>query len=63
MTGDYNNATDGKFDIKKESEIVADLVVDALAYAGIIADKDLDRASEIAAEEILVRRSMESLRS
>jgi len=49
--------------LKEQSEIAADLVVDALIDAKIIELKDSDRASEIAAEEILVQRSMESLRS
>ncbi len=39
----------------------ADLIADALLYAGIIQDKDLDRATEIAEEEIIVRKSMGKL--
>lgn len=61
MTNNYNNETDGVFDIKKESKIVADLVVSELIDAKIIDPKDGDRASKIAAEEILVRRAMENL--
>ena len=61
MTDNYNNETFGIFDIKKESKIVAELIVDALIDAKIIEYKDADRASEIAMEEILIRRSMENL--
>jgi hypothetical protein len=37
------------------------MVVDALMMAGIVKDKDGNRASEIAAEEILVRKVMGKL--
>jgi hypothetical protein len=40
------------------SRRLAGLVVDALVTADIVAKADFDRASEIAAEEILVRRAM-----
>lgn len=55
-----NKEIDGEY-LKKESEITANIVIDALVDAGVIKKKDMDLAAEIAAEEILVRRSMEQL--
>ncbi len=63
MSTDRNNETDGQFDIEKESKIVANLIVGELIDAKIVKENEAERAVEIAAEEILVRRSMESLKS
>ena len=40
---------------KKWSESVAELVVDALAIAGIVSEKDTEKAKGIVQEEVLVR--------
>jgi hypothetical protein len=49
-------------DIEQESSVTAQAIIQSLVDAGIINTNDYERAFEIAAEEILVRRSMESLR-
>lgn len=41
------------------SRHIADLIIDALLYPKIIAKSDMDRATDIAAEEIYVRIVME----
>lgn len=53
----YNNETDGVFDIRKESVIVADIVADALMYPKLISKENSDKASEIAAEKFLLFRN------
>jgi hypothetical protein len=55
------NISDGEIVIKIESDNLAEIAVSALIDAGIIRRTDRSRAFEVAAEEILVRRSMENL--
>lgn len=47
--------------LQKQCRVAGSLVVDALMMAGIIKDSDGDRATEIAAEEILVRKTIGKL--
>ena len=50
------NMTNGIFDLAKESEIVGNIVVDALMYPKIIKKGDDDRATEILMKEFVAFR-------
>jgi hypothetical protein len=50
-----------KIDTKLESDALAKIIVDAFIESKIITKEGAFRSFEIAAEEILVRRAMESL--
>ncbi|MES2984588.1 MAG: hypothetical protein V4735_05310 [Pseudomonadota bacterium] len=47
--------------LKAQCQSAADMVVDALVMAGILDNRNAMKASEIAAEEILVRKAMGKL--
>jgi hypothetical protein len=54
------SSTHGSVDIKVESKKLANILIAALTEEGIVKEQDVRRAVEVAAEELLVRWSMES---
>lgn len=57
MDEEYNNRTDGRFDLWKEEKIVADFVVDALTHSKMLLEENSDEATRIVAKQFFIFRN------